>query len=119
VNSKSLQEITAALLSISFLWIFAACVLFCSDFGCADEPSGGEIFSVSVNKTHSTNCPVTQTSKATTTERIVFKAFVLTVSTSKQSFVPKQKDHLLKIDPPHKVLIFASPPSKLLPVLRI
>jgi hypothetical protein len=119
MNQALFKQAIAALLSISFLWIFAACILLCNDSVCLDESSnaGGEI--VNHSETPSDACPIVASAKATTTERIAVDSFTFTIVTWRQIFNFKPQVNLVKIQLSPKVSALSNPPLKRLFVLRI
>jgi len=119
MNQIPLKQIIAALLSISFLWIFAACILICGDSSCAEESSELSGFSVGNHAPTSNACPITQTPKSTTAERIAIDPFSFTIEYWRQVFVFKPQIDPVILALPGQFFVFGSPPLNRLPVLRI
>lgn len=119
MNRIPLKQTLAALLSISFLWTFAACVLICGDSACAEESSKISGFSVGNHEPNRDACPITETPKSATAERIAIDSFSFTAASWRQVFVFKPKINRAILDLPRQIFVFGSPPLKRLPVLRI
>ena len=112
-----IKKIIAAFLPVCFLWLFAACVLSCSDDGAETQ----QYYSVSVetpDATASDSCPIADAPDATIPERAIFDLQILpvvrylTFPAESSSFVVARITRRGK--PP-----FTDPPLKRLPVLRI
>lgn len=119
MNQALFKQSVAALLSISFLWIFAACVLLCNDSVCLDESSNAVGEFVSRSETPADACPVAAPAKATTTERIAVDSFTFNTASLRQIFNFKPKVNLVKIRFSPKVSGLNNPPLDRPFVLRI
>jgi len=119
MNRTLFRKTIAALLSISFLWIFAACILLCNDSVCLEESLNAAVVFVNHNEQTLDTCPIAESAKATMTERTAFDFFTFTIISWRQIFNFKPKVNLVNIDLSRKVFVFASPPLERIPVLRI
>ncbi|HEX8352096.1 MAG TPA: hypothetical protein VF611_04330 [Pyrinomonadaceae bacterium] len=119
-----LKRVVAALLPVSLLWVFAACVSICGWEGA--EAQGRPDFAPTVEATEMRDapdcedCPDASFLKAATPERATLKVTLQAAADISASTVSGQAfaDGIILISP-YRQFSFADPPLRLLPALRI